>query len=371
MKHKQDIFSLIPRLDGFASHYDWQNHCIGTTTLMQGINAVLRPTGQMAQSVSYPDVLSRSLSVLDEEEDGRYLAYEEDGCSLIPLTWQDVQLWELNLPAFAVWVQKLLKIPANIKPKFHQSNKLIEWAIKEERVFLSLSSSGADIVRDVTYVDSGSPATLLFLDDGWTQSSVLFAEVSKHTRIMAFSIQKLIRPMGDGYEYYHEIPFAELILQHEPVLPEAQFLARPAGCSWEHLHIQIRTDSRYEVLAAGKDVIIAWYENELGHLIGKKKSIMLERLPKFCRNGKGTQIYALLKSFAAHGGRDDASQYPNKNLANQVRKNLREYLCILFGYSHSESPIEQESKNIYRVAFSISFSTGHVDETNSRYVAYF
>ena len=61
----------------------------------------------------------------------------------------------------------------------------------------------------------------------------------------------------------------------------------------------------------------------------------------------------------------------NKNLANQVRKNLREYLCVLFGYSHSESPIEQESKNIYRVAFSISFSTGHVDEANSRYVAYF
>ena len=136
----------------------------------------------------------------------------------------------------------------------------------------------------------------------------------------------------------------ELILQHEPVLPEAQFLARPAGCSWEHLHIQIRTDSRYEVLDAGKDVIIAWYENELGHLISKKKSIMLERLPKFCRNGKGIQIYALLKSFAAHGGRDDASQYPNKNLANQVRKNLREYLCVLFGYSHSESPIEQETK---------------------------
>ena len=50
---------------------------------------------------------------------------------------------------------------------------------------------------------------------------------------------------------------------------------------------------------------------------------MLERLPKFCRNGKGTQIYALLKSFAAHGGRDDASQYINKNQANQVRKNLR------------------------------------------------
>ena len=98
---------------------------------------------------------------------------------------------------------------------------------------------------------------------------------------------------------------------------------------------------------------------------------MLERLPKFCRNGKGTQIYALLKSFAAHGGRDDASQYINKNLANQVRKNLREYLCVLFGYSHSESPIEQESKNIYRVAFSISFSTGHVDEANSRYVELF
>ena len=93
----QDIFSLIPRLDGFASHYDWVNHCSGAATLMQRINAVLRPTGQMAQSVSYPDVLSRSLSVLDEEEDGRYLAYEEDGCSLIPLTWQDVQLWELNL----------------------------------------------------------------------------------------------------------------------------------------------------------------------------------------------------------------------------------------------------------------------------------
>lgn len=67
MKHKQDIFSLIPRLDGFASHYDWVNHCIGATTLMQGTNPVLRPTGQMAQSVSYPDVLSRSLSVLDEE----------------------------------------------------------------------------------------------------------------------------------------------------------------------------------------------------------------------------------------------------------------------------------------------------------------
>lgn len=160
-------------------------------------------------------------------------------------------------------------------------------------------------------------------------------------------------------------------LQHEPVLSVAQFLARPMGCSWEHLHIQIRTTSRYEVLDAGKDVIIAWYENELGHLIGKKKSIMLERLPKFCRNGKGTQIYALLKSFAAHGGRDDASQYPNKNLANQVRKNLREYLCVLFGYSHSESPIEQETKNVYRVAFSISFSTGLVDEANSRYVAYF
>ena len=61
----------------------------------------------------------------------------------------------------------------------------------------------------------------------------------------------------------------------------------------------------------------------------------------------------------------------NKNLANQVRKNLREYLCVLFGYSHSESPIEQESKNIYRVAFSISFSTGHVDEANSRYVELF
>ena len=55
----------------------------------------------------------------------------------------------------------------------------------------------------------------------------------------------------------------------------------------------------------------------------------------------------------------------------QVRKNLREYLCVLFGYSHSESPIEQESKNIYRVAFSISFSTGHVDEANSRYVELF
>ncbi len=38
---------------------------------------------------------------------------------------------------------------------------------------------------------------------------------------------------------------------------------------------------------------------------------------------------------------DDASQHPNKNLANHVRKNLREYLCVLFGYSHSESPIEQ------------------------------
>ena len=151
----------------------------------------------------------------------------------------------------------------------------------------------------------------------------------------------------------------------------ALFPARPVGCSWEHLHIQIRTDSRYEVLDAGKDVIIAWYENELGHLIGKKKSTMLERLPKFCRNGKGTQIYTLLKSFAAHGGRDDATQYPNKNLANQVRKNLREYLCVLFGYSHSESPIEQETKNMYRVAFSISFSTGHVDETNSRYVELF
>ena len=98
---------------------------------------------------------------------------------------------------------------------------------------------------------------------------------------------------------------------------------------------------------------------------------MLERLPKFCRNGKGTQIYALLKSFAAHGGRDDASQYINKNLANQVRKNLREYLCVLFGYSHSESPIEQETKNVYRVAFSISFSTGHVDQTNPRYVELF
>ena len=88
-------------------------------------------------------------------------------------------------------------------------------------------------------------------------------------------------------------------------------------------------------------------------------------------HGKGTQIYALLKSFAFHGGRDDASQYPNKNLANQVRKNLREYICALFGYSHSESPIEQESKNIYRVAFSISFSTGHVDEGQSRYVELF
>ena len=98
---------------------------------------------------------------------------------------------------------------------------------------------------------------------------------------------------------------------------------------------------------------------------------MVEHLLKFCRNGKGTQIYALLKSFAAHGGRDDASPYPNKNLANQVRKNLREYLCVLCGYSHSESPIEQESKNIYRGAFSISFSTGHVDEGQSRYVAYF
>ena len=87
--------------------------------------------------------------------------------------------------------------------------------------------------------------------------------------------------------------------------------------------------------------------------------------------GKRHQIICLLKSFAGHGGRDDASQYPNKNLANQVRKNLREYLCVLFGYSHSESPIEQESKNIYRVAFSISFSTGHVDETNSRYVELF
>ena len=145
--------------------------------------------------------------------------------------------------------------------------------------------------------------------------------------------------------------------QHEPVLSVALFPARPVGCSWEHLHIQIRTDSRYEVLDAGKAVIIAWYENELGHLIGKKKSIMLERLPKFCRNGKGTQIYALLKSFAAHGGRDDASQYPNKNLANQVRKNLREYLCVLFGYSHSESPIEQETKNMYQTMFSISFSS--------------
>ena len=119
-----------------------------------------------------------------------------------------MQLWELNLPAFAVWVQKLLKIPANIKPKLHLERKLIEWAIKEERVFLSLSSSGADIVRDVAYVDSGSPATLLFLDDGRSQSSVVFVEVSKHTRIMAFSIQELIRPMGDGYEYYHETPFA-------------------------------------------------------------------------------------------------------------------------------------------------------------------
>lgn len=178
MKHKQDIFSLIPRLDGFARHDDWVNHCIGATTLMQGTNPVLRPTGQMAQSVSYPDVLSRSLSVLDEEEDVRYLAYEEDGCSLIPLTWQDVQLWELNLPAFAVWVQKLLKIPANIKPKLHLERKLIEWAIKEERVFLTLCSSGAEIVRDLTYVDSGSPATLLFLDDGRSQSSVVFAEVS-------------------------------------------------------------------------------------------------------------------------------------------------------------------------------------------------
>ncbi|MBR1982235.1 MAG: hypothetical protein IKA23_05755 [Akkermansia sp.] len=98
---------------------------------------------------------------------------------------------------------------------------------------------------------------------------------------------------------------------------------------------------------------------------------MLERLPKFCRNGKGTQMYALLKSFAAHGGRDDASQHPNKNLANQVRKNLREYLCVLFGYSHSESPIEQETKAMYRVAFSISFSMGHVDEGQSRYVANF
>ena len=86
----------------------------------------------------------------------------------------------------------------------------------------------------------------------------------------------------------------------------------------------------------------------------------------------GAAILAVhIAGTAAHGGRDDASQYPNKNLANQVRKNLREYLCVLFGYSHSESPIEQESKNIYRVAFSISFSTGHVDETNSRYVELF
>ena len=55
-------------------------------------------------------------------------------------------------------------------------------------------------------------------------------------------------------------------------------------------------------------------------------------------------------------GYDDRKRYGEQDQFYSGSR-TREYLCVLFGYCHSESPIEQETKNMYQTMFFISFSS--------------
>lgn len=364
MQKKQDFFTLLRLFGGAASRYDWLNHCAGAERLMQDKNSPLFNTGFASSLVRSRDNAGYGWDVL-EEDDGSFELYDENNPAFsLHLAWQEVNCWALHPLHFAEWVQKILGLSGKIKPRLLHESRLLMWPVEKEEVYLYIGTSVQEL-REIMKDISGQrqAVTLLFLTDWWRTSAALYEEICSFPFLSPFSMQELVRYEEGNYVYGHAVPFLQLIKSHDEALPEAELLPRPAGAQWHHLHIQIRTASHHEYMNVAQDVLIAWYEDDKGKRMGSRAERRLSTLTRLCRNHKATLMGALLKEYAAHGGREFVKGMgkDERNARNGVRKNLREFLCQQFGFSYSDNPIGEEAKDVYRTAFSISFTDAGSD----------
>lgn len=361
MPHKQDFFSLLLIFGRIAARYDWVNHCAGADHLMQGENAPLCRAGGPCLHVRSPHNASHGLDVYADGD--TYETYDEyDIASSIRLAWSDVAAWELHGLNFSAWVQRLLGMAGNIKPRLDPESHVIMWKVGKEEVFLYMGNSLRELRGILHGMTDQRSATILFLSDWWRKSPPAYHEIGRFPLLSAFSMQELVRCEKEKYVYCHEVKFTELIKQHDDEHPPAKLLARPAGAQWHDLCIQIQTDSHHEILELARDVFLAWYEDGNGKRMGNIARRSMGDLKALCRNNKATLIGMMLKQYAANGGREYAVQDPKKrNQLDGVRKKLREFLCEQFGYSLDDFPIRQEMRGVYRTEFSISFSDGKSD----------
>lgn len=359
-----DLFQMYVATGGCTSRYDWLNHVIGARELMGQANTPFQLLTEVAASVSHPDSFHYGLQ-LYTDDDEEYMAYDEcEPGTTLYLTRRDVELLALPPMRFCKWLLRLLGLPARIPISLLCHDKLFHFQVGGAGFYVSAAASMQQLQEHLAEMNNGSPAMCIALDDtlmGYECGARLLGEAP---RVAYRSIKDFVSFKQGEYVYTYPLPLQDLIEELIPSLPDAEFLPRPEGCGWNNLHIQIATSGHFEFLNVTRDMLMAWYEDDSGEIIGKRKVRNVSSWGFLCRNNKATSAYTMLKLFAAHKGRLANDQTDTIKNANVVRTKLRQFLCRMFGYTKGESPIEEESSKkprIFRTEFSISFTDAKSD----------
>lgn len=353
-----DLFYMYAVSGGCASRCDWLNHVSGARELMLQTGSPFQPRMDVATHVRHPSSFHHRLE-LSPDGENTYTAFDENEPGLmLDLTRRDVELIELPPLSFAKWLMRLLELPARSRLRLLCHDKLFHFQTPGGGFYVSAAASMEELREHLAEMNSEASALCLALDDlleGFEYAARLLGEAEHLTYR---PLHDFIEYKNGAYVYTNPAPLLDLIKELSPASPEAEFLPRPVGCGWNQLHIQIHSASHYDVLSVDKDLIVAWYEDSSGNVMGSRKSRSIPSWGFFCRNGKATQAYVMLKLFAAHEGRMHADDFSPSKAPNVVRTLLRQFLCRQFGYSEDETPIVEEvpKSRVFRTEFSISFA---------------
>ncbi len=358
-----DLFYMYAVSGGCASRYDWLNHVSGARELMLRSGSPFQPRMDVATHVRHPRSFHYHLELLPDGEEA-YTAFGENGSGLmLDLTRRDVELIELPPLPFAKWLMRLLGLPARSRIRLRCHHKLFHFQTPSGDFYVSAAASVEELREHLAEMNSDSPVLCLALDDSLEGFESVACMLGEAEHLTYRPIHDFIEYKNGAYVYTNSVPLIDLIKELSSASPEAEFLPRPAGCGWNQLHIQIHSASHYDILSVDKDLIVAWYEDSSGNVMGSRKSRSIPSWGFFCRNGKATQAYVMLKLFAAHGGRMHADDFSPSKAPNVVRTHLRQFLCRQFGYSEDETPIVEEvpKSRVFRTEFSISFADSRSD----------
>ncbi len=358
-----DIFEGLLLFGEEAARYDWLNHVEGAATLLGRADSPLQPADAMAETVRHPHNYGLRLTVLGDDDEDEYAAYDEDGMDEpISLRPHDLSLFRLSPAHFGKWLRSLLKLPPKTAPQIQDAGRHIILRAGDTYIHFSLASTSAELKPHLESCSAQHHNALLLMSDWWQESSHANALIGEHPHIAPYSIQDFISPSKAGYAYCGASPFLELVKNPDPHIPNATFLARPPGFGWEHLHISIRTPAHHELINVEQDIVHAWFEDEKGKRVGSNK-LVVGTYKKFCRNRQSTNMYRLLKSYALLRGTESSRHGMNAASANTERNRLRAHLREMFGFGeHEADPLT--SVNAHKACFETAFSIGFSDSNS-------